>query len=649
MKTLKTIEDKIFSKINPAVNFSVTRYVLAIGIFVAIVVFGFVCTVNLGVDLLPSVTIPSVSIQTSFPGANPQVIDQQITKVIEDALSTMSGISDMSASSSNGSSRVSVSFGPNSDRNAMVNQVATIIATVARRLPSGASTPVVQTFDPNSQPIMQFGISSNKESLDTVADYVNNTLGPELERLDGVANVSFDGAPSKQFQVLLNPDKLKYYGITPQQVVSGITNTSVNTPIGTIVRANSTLTFATQNIAEGIDNIRRAIVDSSRGITVDDIGSVRNTVVSQNIARVNGIPVVLVSLQRTTDSNSVKVADSVRAAIEKMNLPSSYKVVFSNDTTGPIRASIDSTFRELIMTLVVVAFIVLLFLGRLNTAFSVILAIPIALAAAPILYQFLGFSFNLVSLLALIIAIGVVVDDSIVVAENVARYRAKGLGLKESVLKGASEVFSAIVAASLSLLAVLIPVSFVGGFIARYLMQFSLGLAAAVLFSLLEAILFLTVRLAYTPEGTPHTWIDFFKSELQKSARYYCRDRCSVRTYHFQAILVASGAPCLSRRIEHRQLRSCHSSLFCGSAHRDTSRNHGVLPRKGEKRICAFARKNSQERDIRSRRSHYFSRGVRGHHVRGGSDSIQLHTPDRFRLDQCEHSIPTRHTELCNK
>ncbi len=142
----------------------------------------------------------------------------------------------------------------------------------------------------------------------------------------------------------------------------------------------------------------------------------------------------------------------------------------------------------------------LLFLGKLNTAISVILAIPIALSASPVLYKLAGFSFNLVSLLALIIAIGIVVDDSIVVSENVERYRAMGFSLKESVLKGASEVFSAVVAASLSLLSVLLPVSFIGGFIGAYLQQFSLGLAAAVAFSLLEAVLFLTVRLAYTPE-----------------------------------------------------------------------------------------------------------------------------------------------------
>ena len=151
------------------------------------------------------------------------------------------------------------------------------------------------------------------------------------------------------------------------------------------------------------------------------------------------------------------------------------------------------------------ALIVLLFLGKLNTALSVILAIPIALSASPILYKLCGFNFNLVSLLALVSAIGIVVDDSIVVSENVERYRVMGFTLKESVLKGASEVFSAVIAASLSLLSVLIPVSFIGGFVGRYIQQFSLGLAAAVAFSLFEALLFLTVRWPIPPKRRSST------------------------------------------------------------------------------------------------------------------------------------------------
>jgi HAE1 family hydrophobic/amphiphilic exporter-1 len=512
MPTLREIQAKIFDRINPAVQFSVNRYVLAIGIFVAIFAFGVTATMNLGVDLMPSVNIPVVNVSITYPGATPSVIDQQITQVVEGQISTLAGVTDISASSSQGSSRVTIQFGIDSDKNAMANQVSARVAAVTRRLPTGINPPTVQTFDPNAQAIIQFGISGGSDSMENVGDWVTNDLAPRLERVDGVANITVDGAPTRQFQVLLDPNKLAYYKLNPQQVTAAITAAAIDQPIGSITTNRNTITFATKNQPEGIDTIKNILVDATKGVAVDDVALVQDVPVPSNFDRINGVPVVLVSIQKSADGNSVAVAKGVRDFLKAQTLPKGYTLTISNDTTGPITASIDSTYKELGLTALVVAIIVLLFLGRLNTAFSVILAIPIALSAAPILYQLMGFSFNLVSLLALIIAIGIVVDDSIVVSENVDRYRAMGYSLKEAVLKGASEVFSAVVASSLSLLSVLLPVSFIGGVIGRYIMQFSLGLSAAVFFSLLEAILFLTVRLAYTPESKDFTWKDFLES-----------------------------------------------------------------------------------------------------------------------------------------
>jgi HAE1 family hydrophobic/amphiphilic exporter-1 len=510
--TLKEYETQVFNKVNPAVRFSVTRFVLAIAIFVAIVAFGIVSTLTLGVDLMPSISVPVVNVSTFYSGASPTVIDQQVTQVIENAVSTTAGITDINSSSSIGSSRVTVAFDLSTDKNVVLQQVAALVNAAVRRLPTGIQAPVVRSFDANSQPVIQFGISGGGAALTEVSDYVQDSLAPLLERVAGVANISFNGAPARQFQVLLDPVKLRFHSLNPSQVVSAIVGDAFNQPIGTITRSNTALTFATQNTPADTESIRRILVDSARGIAVRDLGAVRDVAADQDYARVDGVPVVLVSIQRTTDSNSVAVVDGVKKALGAMQLPTGYKVMMGVDSTGAIRASVDNTFHELWMTLIVVAIIVLLFLGKPNTAFSVILAVPIALAAAPILYKLAGFSFNLVSLLAMVIAIGIVVDDSIVVAENVERYRRMGYSLKESVLKGASEVFSAVVAASLSLLSVLLPVSFMGGFIGRYLMQFALGLAAAVAFSLFEAILFLTVRLAYTPDSSDLHWKDFFRS-----------------------------------------------------------------------------------------------------------------------------------------
>ena len=513
MKTTRDIQAKLFDRINPAVRFSVTRYVFAIGVFLAIFAFGLISVLNLGVDQFPSLNFPYVVVTTAYPGASPGVVDQQITQVLENAVSTLGGITDINSVSSTGASQIIISFDQSTDQNSDANKVASMVSAVARALPLGVYSPIVQTFDPSAIPVVQFGISGSGASLGDVSTYVTNELTPQLERVPGVANVRLDGGPTRQFQVLLNPDRLQSFDLGPEQVVGAISASAVNMPIGTINSHKNALTFATENVPADTQEIANTFVDAARGIHVSDIATVRDMPVSTNYARVNGTPAVLVSIQKSSESNAVSVVAKVRSLLAETKLPPGYSVAYSNDTTAAIKASLDSTYREIILTAIIVALIVLLFLGKLNTAFSVILAVPIALSAAPILYNLAGFTLNLVSMLAMIVAIGIVVDDSIVVAENVERYRAMGFNQKEAVLKGASEIFSAVVAATLSLLSVLIPVSFIGGIIGQFLRQFALGLAAAVAFSLLEAILFLTVRLAYTPDSDRTLdWRDLAKS-----------------------------------------------------------------------------------------------------------------------------------------
>jgi HAE1 family hydrophobic/amphiphilic exporter-1 len=494
-------------RVNPLVGLSVARYVLAIGIFVGVVVFGLIETNNLGVDLLPTTNIPVVMIGTSYPGASPAVVDQQVTQVVESAVSTVGGITSISSDSGTGSSRVILQFGPDTNQAAIANAVAAQVASL-RGLPSGAGTPIVRTFDPNAQPILEMGLTAPGANMNDVYAYATNILVPAMQLVQGVANVNVTGGSQLEYQVLLDPAKLAYYNLSPSQVSSAISSSIVNQPIGSITRQNNVLTFATNSQPTNVADIAGMVVDSSRNIRVQDLGRVQTASIASNYTRVNGQPAVLLSVQQAAGSNAVAVANGVRSYLASTTLPTGYHVTISNDTTGPIVASVHSTFHELWVTAIVVAIIVLLFLGRLNTAFTVILAIPIALSAAPVLYGLLGFTFNEVSLLALIVAIGIVVDDSIVVAENVERYRAMGMDRRTAVLRGASQVFGAVTAASLSLLAVLIPVSFMGGFAGNYLRQFGLGLAAAVFLSWLEALLFLTVRMAYIGDAAPQTWRD---------------------------------------------------------------------------------------------------------------------------------------------
>ena len=300
MNTTRELQAKIFDRINPAVRFSVTRYVFAIGVFVAIFVFGLISLFNLGVDQFPSVNFPYVVVTTAYPGASPSVIDQQVTQVIENAVSTLSGIKDINSTSSTGTSQVTLTFDLSTDQASDANQVASLVSAAARSLPQGVNAPIVQTFDISAAPILQFGLSGAGTSLEEVNKYVTDELTPLLVRVPGVANVQTDGGPSRQFQVLLDPDRLQSFNLTPQQVVSSIIGSAVNQPIGTINSHNNALTFATENVPADTTKVANTLVDPTRGIRVSDIAVVRDFPVSTNYARVNGKPVVLVSIQKTS-------------------------------------------------------------------------------------------------------------------------------------------------------------------------------------------------------------------------------------------------------------------------------------------------------------------------------------------------------------
>jgi HAE1 family hydrophobic/amphiphilic exporter-1 len=497
-------------KDNAAIKFSVSRYVLSLGVFIAFVVFGAVAAIGLGVNLLPNFDIPTVTVTTTNFGASPEDMDKQITRPIEDAVSTIAGVSDISSTSGNGISQVFVSFGSGTDTVKAASEVSQKVAGIRGILPQTADSPNVQRFNPNDQPIMRVAVSGGGAGLREVFTYSDTTLRNVLERVSGVADISISGAPAREIQVLLDPAKLASYNLAPARVTNALRTSAADSSAGNISSNGSQVTITTRNVPTTLAQIEQILVDSANGVRVSDVATVRDTTAAAtSYARLNGQPVVLLSIRKVSGSSTVNVAGGVRAAVSSLDKPAGYTVVVSNDTSTGITNSVNDTLKEGLLVAAAVTVICLITLGKLNTAFAVVLAIPISLSAAPIIFALFGFTFNIITLLALIVAMGIVVDDSIVVAENVERYREQGYGLIPSVLKGSSEVFSAVAASTFSLLAVLIPLAFIPGILGQFFKEFSLGLAAAILFSWLEALFFLTVRMAYTPDPEPLTWRGF--------------------------------------------------------------------------------------------------------------------------------------------
>ncbi|WP_034343379.1 efflux RND transporter permease subunit [Deinococcus misasensis] len=486
---------------SPIVKFFVNRFVFATAIFGALILIGILSFRGIGVDVLPKFEVPVVAVVTTYPGAGPEEVANQISKPIEDALATLPGIDSLSSVSNENVSQVIVQFDYGKDVDQAAVEVSQRVNSARASLPSDANAPVVQKFDPTGTPILSVALSAPGKDLLEVADYAEDILKLKIQRVDGVTGVAVTGAPEREVQVLLDPAKLANYRITPSQISQAISANSLNLAAGSSNIQGERITYSLRNTAKTPEDVAQIIVDTSRGLRVQDVAVVRDSSAElETYSRVNGEPVITLSVQKSSDANSVAVAADIRKELAALKLPEGYKTTVVSDTTEAIKLQVDDTWKDAYLTIIVVSIVCLVFLGKLNTVFSVVLAIPISILGAIIMFPILGFTFNIISLLAIIVAIGIVVDDSIVVAENVERYRRLGFNLKDSVLKGASEVTSAVSASTLSLMAVFIPISFLPGIVGQFFQQFGVVLAAAVAVSWAEALFFLTVRMAYFPD-----------------------------------------------------------------------------------------------------------------------------------------------------
>lgn len=497
------------------IEFFVDNYVLTISVFGALVLFGVVSGLGRGVNLFPEIEVPVVAVSTAYPGAGPEEISRQVVEPIEGTLATLPGITSVSSLSSEGFGIVIAQFAADLGVDQAAVDVSQRVNQIAGQLPDGVQTPAVQKFDPNDLPILNVALSAPGEALAEVQAYAENELRPQLQNVEGVADVSIIGPAEREVQVLLDPARLERYGLGPQQVVGAIGAATPDVPAGSLTVGGERILLAGRATPSSLADIEDIRVDSQRGVRVLDVATVRDSTGDvSSYARLNGEPVIVLEVRKVSGSNAVATAANLRDALAEIDLPAGYASRIVGDSTVFVAASVEDTLLETLISALAVSFVVLLFVGRLGSVFAVVLAIPVSLAGAVIVFQFFGFTFNIITLLALTVAIGLVVDDAIVVAESIDRYREMGYGLREAVLRGASEVGTAVLAATLSLLAVFIPISLLPGIVGQFFAEFGITMAAAIVFSYLEAMFFLTVRLALSPDPFPPGW-----TELPRAAR----------------------------------------------------------------------------------------------------------------------------------
>ncbi len=484
-------------------NLSIKQPVFIVMIMLTLVVVGLIGYSRLPVDLFPDTTNPTVSVSTAYQGAGPTEVQEQVTQPLEQAISTLNGVVNLSSTSRENISQITIQFDLSTDPKDDFNNVRERVATVQRDLPSNAGVPTVSQFDLSSAPILTFSVAdqSGKMKSFELRNLVLNEIQPRFERLTGVADVTVNGGQDREIDVNLNLDALRTYGLSPQQVVNVIKNENVSLPGGTITENGKDTLLRMPGEFSTPDDIGNLVVASSHGtsLLLKNVAVVTDTVAPvQTYSRLNGTDSVSVQVRKQSGTNTVSVAEAAKSEIAsiKHDYPA-LNVVISNDQSSFIESSIQDSLSDLILGGIFASLVVLFFFRDLRNTLVTVAGLPVIMIGTFAAMSAFGLSLNMMTLLALSLAVGLVIDDAIVVRENIFRHMEAGETPMQASSHGTNEVALSVVAMTLTVVSVFFPIAFTTGAIGRFYREFGIAVTAAVLISLFEAFTFAPMLSAY--------------------------------------------------------------------------------------------------------------------------------------------------------
>ena len=468
----------------------VERPVFATVLSLTLLVVGGVSYVGLGVDRYPQIDFPRVSVSTRLPGASPDEVETDVTDVIERQLNTIGGIEVLTSTSSEGISSVSLQFDMKKDVDVAAEEVRAKVAIAKRDLPPDVQEPVVSKMDIGALPVISFAFSSPGSVRDTY-EYVDKVVRRRVESVSGVGEVQVIGGRQRQINVVIDPYRLRAYGLTPADVTTALTRQNTQVPGGVVEQGRSQMTLRTLGRVDHVADFGNLLVKNLGGTQVflRDVADVVDAEArAQSIARIDGRDTVLMQIVKQSDANAVAVIEGVRKRVQSMaaTLPAGYQVTVVRDQSTYIVRSLTAVREHLLLGAILAALVVLLFLRNARSTLIASLAIPTSIVATFGLMKALGFTQNSVTLLALTLSVGIVIDDAIVVLENIFRVmEEEGLPPHEAALRATREIGLAVVAITLSLVAVFLPVAFMSGIQGRMLNSFGITMAGAIVVSML--------------------------------------------------------------------------------------------------------------------------------------------------------------------
>jgi multidrug efflux pump subunit AcrB len=516
-------------------DISIRNHVFAWILMFALIGFGILCYTGfgtvfrgLGVSQNPDVDFPVVNVSISWEGASPEIMETDVVDLVEDAVTSVEGVKEVSSSSRQGSANITVEFELERDIDVALQDVQAKLSQLQRRLPLGIDPPVVSKTNPEDDPIMRIAIGGSRPPT-FVADYIRNVVRPQLQTLPGVGEIQLSGFRDRNVRVWYDAARLEAQGLTVQDVNRAILREHLEVPAGRIESDTREMNVRAEGEAIDVEGFRNLVLSYRSGapVRLRDVAVVEDGLEDRRrLYRAMAEPAVGFAITKLRGANAVQVGRDVRARlleIEKQ-LPEGLFLAVNFDTTVFVERAIDEILFTLLMAALLTSLVCWLFLGSWSTTVNVLLAIPTSILGTFIVMYVFGFTLNTYTVLGLTLVVGIVVDDAIMVLENIYRHREHGEGKVTAASVGAREITFAAAAATLAIVAIFLPVAFMKGIIGKFFFQFGVTISVAVLISLLEALTLAPMRLSRMLEvgaraSRLEQWVGTVFARL--SARYH--------------------------------------------------------------------------------------------------------------------------------
>ena len=470
---------------------SIERPVFATMMILALVVLGLFSYMKLNIDQYPDVDFPYVTATTVLPGAGPEQIETDVTKKIEDAVNTIGGLDHIQSVSQEGVSIVIIQFKLEVEGKQAAQEVREKIAAIRADLPDDIEDPVIQRIDPASQPIFTLTVSGERSAKE-ITTYAKNTIKKRLENVSGVGRVDLVGGAEREILIEVDAAMLQAYNLSIQEIIQSVASANVEIPAGNLIQGPRQILLRTMGKYTNVDDLNKVIVASPGGkvVYLSDVARVIDGVKEQvSLTRVNGKGAVGLSILRQSGSNTVRVAESIQKEIAKIRqeLPGDLQITVARDNSTIIRDSVNDALFDILYGGLLAVIVVYLFLANLRSTIISAIALPTSIIASFIIMYALNFTLNMVSLLALSLAVGLLIDDAIVVIENIYRHMQQGATPMEAAKVATSEIGLAVMATTFTIVAVFVPIAFTPGLVGRFFYQFGITVSVSVLVSLFVA------------------------------------------------------------------------------------------------------------------------------------------------------------------